>query len=286
MNNEAIGRSAIGNRVAAACVLATFVSGCLSEVSTSVRETAGPSVEHFRLVRPGVVPIAAQFHQVGHSIVGQLALTNACNTESVQSIKRQEVTDRHTNRGAAIGWLLAGGVVTALGTGLMVASGGADKRVTCGDYSDGDECHSMSGAMLETGLLAALSGLTVAVPAGISLAQKPKIETKDLGEEQISFVTSSNVPCAPPTNLEGIVVAIDLPGNGNWSGRSAADGTVRIEVQPSIPMPEGESVSIRVQSVPSTLASNVVPGAVLAAVTFVKPQALQETKLKQKQAKR
>jgi hypothetical protein len=258
----------------------------LAEVSTSVRETPGVSLQRFRLVRAGVMPIAGQFRQEGHAVVGQLTLTGACNAESVQTIRRQEVKDTHTNRSAAIGWLVAGGVVAAIGTGLLVASGDADKRVTCGDYREGDKCQSESGAMQEVGLTALLSGLTMAVPGGYFLSRKPQIETKDLPEKQTSSVTSQNVACAPASSLEGVVVAVELPGNGSWSGRATADGTVRIEIQATIPMPADATVPITLQSVPSTFATSVTPGTVLAEVTFAKPRASQESGSQRKLTKR
>ena len=227
------------------------------------------------------MPIAGQFRQEGHAVVGQLALTGACNAESVQSIKRQQVTDMHTNRTAAIGWLVAGGVITAIGTGLLVASGDANTQVTCGDQREGDTCQSESGALQRGGLSILLGGLTMAVPGGYFLSRKPQIETKDLPEKRASRVTSQNVACAPPSSLEGIVVAVELPEGGSWSGRVSSDGTVRIEIQPRIPLPEGATVPVTVQSVPLTFATSVTAGTVLADVTFVKPQA-QETKAQRK----
>jgi hypothetical protein len=274
MSKEIIGRRS--SRLTAACVLVSCLSGCLAEVSTSVRETPGIPQQRFRLVRAGIMPIAGQFRQEGHAVAGQLTLTGACNAESVQSIKRQEVTDTHTNRSAAVGWLVAGGVIAAIGTGLLVASGDADKQVTCGDYREGDKCQSESGAMQEIGLTALLSGLTMAVPGGYFLSRRPQIETKDLPEKQLAHVTSQNVACAPASSLSG-VVAVELPGNGSWSGRASADGSVRIEIQPGIPIPGGATVPVSIQSVPSTFATSVTPGTVLAEVTFVK-QSLPEAK--------
>src|SRR6185369_13220234 len=265
MKHQRIGRWS--SRITAVCVLASCLSGCLSEVSTSVRETSGVPQQRLRLIRAGVMPIAGQFRQEGHAVVGQLALTGACNAESVQSIKRQQVTDMHTNRTAAIG--------------LLVASGDANTQVTCGDQREGDTCQSESGALQGAGLSILLGGLTMAVPGGYFLSRKPQIETKDLPEKQASRVTSQNVACAPPSSLEGIVVAVELPEGGSWSGRVSSDGTVRIEIQPRIPLPEGATVPVTVQSVPLTFATSVTAGTVLADVTFVKPQA-QETKAQRK----
>ncbi|HEY3253575.1 MAG TPA: hypothetical protein VGJ91_06490 [Polyangiaceae bacterium] len=232
-----------------------------------MRETPGVPQQQLRLVR-GALPIAGTFRQAGHAIVGQLTLTPACNAETIQSIKRQELTDTHTNRSAAIGWLVAGGVMAAIGAGLLVASGDADKQVSCGEGREGDKCVSESGAMQELGLTTLLSGVVFGAPGGIFLARPPKIESKDLPEKQLSHVTSQNVACAPPSSLEGIAVAVELPGNGSWSGRAAGDGSVRIEVQPTISLPEGATVQVVVQSVPPTFTSSVAVGTVLGEVSF------------------
>jgi len=273
MIDESIGLGPVARRLTAICVLASSLSGCLSEVSSSVRETAGAPLQRLRLVRSGVAPIAGTFRQDGHTIVGRLTLTPACNAETFQRVKRQQVTDAHTNRSSAIGWLVAGGVIAAIGTGLLAASGDADKQVSCGEQQAGDRCASEESAMQELGLTTLLTGLATGVAGGIFLIRKPQIETKDLPEQEVSRVTSQGVSCASAASLEGIGVAIELPGNGTWSGRATADGTVRIEVQPTIPMPEGAKVQVLVQSVSSTFASSVSPGDVLGEVTFEKQRA-------------
>ena len=129
---------------------------------------------------------------------------------------------------------------------------------------------SESSALQELGLTTLLTGIVVGVPGGLFLARKPKIETKDLPEKQLSQVTARNVACAPASSLEGVVVAVELPGNDSWSGRAAPDGSVRIEVGPTIPMPEGATVQVAVQSVPSTFTSSVAVGTVLDEVRLEK----------------
>lgn len=274
MSNETLARWGATRRMTAVCVLASSLSGCLSEVSTSVRETPGIPVQHLRLIRPETLPIAGTFHQDGHAIVGQLTLPNACNAESRQRVKRQGVTERHTNHAAAIGWMVAGGVLTAVGVGVMAASANADQQVNCGEGRAGDRCESEASAMQELGLTTLLTGLTAATTGGVFLALEPHVETQDLPEREVSKVTSENVACAPTSTLADVVVAIELPGNGTWTGQASADGAVRIDVQPTIAMPDGAKVQIVLHSVPPTFAINVRPGTVLGEVTFEKTQPL------------
>jgi len=275
MFNNTSQHSSVARRLTAAWVLASSLSGCLSEVSSSVRETPGAPVQHLRLVRPEVLPIAGQFRQAGHAVIGQLVLTGACNAESVEHVKRQEITELHTNRNSAVGWVVVGGLIAVVGAGLLAASGDADQHVTCGEQRAGDRCDSEASAMQELGVTTLLMGLTAGVTGGVFLARKPQLETKDLPEREASRVISVGVACAPTASLNGVIVGFELPGQGTWSARAAADGAVRIEVPRAIPLPEGTTVQVVVESVPATFGNSVTPGAVLGEVRFEKQRTAQ-----------
>ena len=124
--------------------------------------------------------------------------------------------------------------------------------------------------MQEVGVTTLITGLAISVVGGVFLARKPQLQSKELPEQEVSRVTSSGVACASVASLEGVTVAFELPQNGSWSGRVTADGTVRIDVQPMIPMPEGAKVQVVIQTVPSTFATSVAVGSVLAEVTLEK----------------
>ena len=134
-------------------------------------------------------------------------------------------------------------------------------------------CNSESSALEDAGLTTLLSGLVAAVAGGYSLAQKPTIQTKELPSETHTQLLSNNASCGTTAALEGLSVAVDLPGNGSWRGRTALDGSVRIDVSDSIKLPEGAPLTVVVDSVPPLLAGIVTPGAVLGDVKLVRGSA-------------
>ena len=253
------------------CLAAVLLSGCsFTQTSTSVRSLPDPPTQHVHLTRAGVIPVTGTFHQEAHSIVGQLAFTTDCTAESRQLVHRQQTTDTHPNRGTAAVITVLGGVATAVGAGFLVASGNADKHVYCGEGKAGDTCQSESSAAADLGLTLLLSGITTAVAGGYLWAQKPKVETTDLPSETHTQLLANNVSCGTTPALEGLSVALDVPGNGTWRGRTALDGSVRIEVSDSIKLPDGVTLSVVVDSVPPILAGIVSPGAVLGEVKLAR----------------
>lgn len=253
-------------RLTALGLLASTVSGCsFTQSSTTVRSLPEPPVEHLRLTRADSSPVSGTFEQNGHAVVGQLTLGAGCASESNQTVRRQSITETRTNRTTAITWVVLGGVLTAVGAGFLVASQSADKQVTCGnDLSsapkEGDECHSQSGILSEAGFSTLLSGLAIGTGAGIFLARKPQTETADLPSQQLTRVTAP-VACGNTEALAGLVVALELPAGGRWTGRAASDGSVRIDINEKISLPAQMSVPVVVESVPPSLAGLVTVGA-------------------------
>ena len=255
-------------RWAAFCVASWALAGCtgFTQTTTSVHSLPDAPTQHVRLTRAGVIPVTGSFHQEGHAIVGQLSFTNDCTAESRQLVRRQETTNTHPNRALGVGLAVAGGIITAVGTGLLVASGSANHDVSCGEGRAGDTCNSESSALATAGLSALVLGLTSAFCGGYSLAQKPKLETTELSPETHSQLIANNVSCGTTPALEGLSVTVELPGNGSWRGRTALDGSVRIDVSESLKLPEGVTLPVVVDSVPPLLAGTVTPGASLGEV--------------------
>jgi hypothetical protein len=244
-------------------------AGCsLTSSTTTLRTALGPAVEQHRLQRADTNAVTGAFQQQGHAIIGQLAFTADCVTQSTRPVYRQEVTDRRTNRAAATAWTVAGGVIVAAGVGMLVASSSADQQVNCGQMQAGDQCQSEASALQTVGFATLLAGL---IPIGsglIFLAQKPRTETKDLPSEAIATVEPGAVACGATAELEGLSALVEIPGNGKWTGRAAADGTLRIEINDRIPLLEGSRVMVTVESVPAGIAGLVSPGATLGSLTL------------------
>ncbi|MET0794181.1 MAG: hypothetical protein ABW061_21850 [Polyangiaceae bacterium] len=269
MANRESKRLGRAQRLAALFLAGTLVAGC-TQTTTNVRSLPGPSVEHIHLTRAGVIPVAGAFRQEGHSIVGQLAFTTDCTAESRQIIRQQVTTDTHQDRRASIALTVVGATVAAAGVGLLAASSDADQEVSCGQGRAGDRCQSESSALMELGLSALLSGLTAGVAGGYLLAQKPQIETRELPTETRTQLIANGVSCGPTRVLEGLSVSFELPHGGAWSGRAAADGSVRIDVNEGIRLPEGTTVRIVVDAVPAGLAAIVSPGMLVGEVSLAR----------------
>jgi hypothetical protein len=110
-------------------------------------------------------------------------------------------------------------------------------------------------------------GLTAATAAGIFLVRKPQTETTELPSEQVTHVTAP-VACGNAASLEGLVLALELPGNGKWTGRAANDGSVRIEINDKIPLPTQATIAVTVDSVPPSFAGLLTPGANVGTLTL------------------
>ena len=257
----------------ALAIASSLLGGCTGfrETTTSIRSLPEAPVERVRLSRVGVSPIAGSFRQQGHAVLGQLSITDQCTKESTQLIRKQEQKDTHTVRGTATTWTVVGGLVAAVGTGLLVASADADGRVTCGEGKAGDQCESASSALQSAGLTLLAAGLSSAIAGGYFLAQKPELETKELPVERVTRAQADGVSCGATRMVEGLVVGFEIPGNGTWSGQALADGSVRIEVSSGIKLPDSGSLPVLAVAVPPNLAGVVSPGSRLGEVGFSKP---------------
>jgi len=262
------------SQIVALAVATSSLSACTGfrETTTSIRSLPDKPVERVRLTRAGVSPIAGEFRQQEHSVLGQLSITHLCTQESTQLIRKREESDTHTVRGTAMAWTVVGGLVTAVGAGLLVASDDADKRVSCGEGKAGDQCESESSAMQTAAFSLLVTGLSSAIAGGYFLAQKPSTETKELPAERVTRVQAESVSCGATRMVEGLSVGVEIPGNGTWTGVALADGSVRIEVSPGIKLPDSGTLPVVVMAVPANLAGVVSPGMRLGEVALKKQQ--------------
>lgn len=258
-------------RAAALCLLTSLLSGCsFNESSTRIRSLPEPPSERLRLVRSDAPALTGTFRQDGHAVLGELAFTTECVNERTLRVRRESLTETRNNRTTSTAWAIVGGAFAAAGTGLLIASRSADKRVYCGNgdtVMDGDQCRSLSGLESDVGFTTVLTGAVIAASAGIFALRKPSTTITDLPTEQRQSVTAP-VACGKTAALEGTVVALELPQNGKWTGRVSGDGMVRIDVNPTIALPDQATLPVVVDSVPPSLAEFVHPGLGIGTVTL------------------
>ena len=145
-----------------ACVgLAVAVAGCSTTQTTlSVRSTPQAPSQRIRLVRPDTV--TGQWHQEGRSLTGQLSFVAACQAETVQVTRREQVKDTHANPRYSTGAYVAGALISLVGVAILASSADKDDTVSCGNGDTphaGDTCDSEAGAWRALGAVTLGSGL-------------------------------------------------------------------------------------------------------------------------------
>jgi hypothetical protein len=205
-------------------------------------------------------PISASWRQEGLSLVGQLAFSDACRTETVQVARRTQVTDTHPNRRYTTGAYITGAALSLLGVAIVASAQGKDHTVTCGGGDaprSGDTCYSEAGAWQRIGLGSIGAGLGSVLGGAIVQSRKPIVETKDLpNDEQVRAVPSRR-SCGSTAALEGSTVAASLSSGGKWTGVLDAQGRVRIDLAGSSPK-RGTLATMSLQSV-APAASPLLP---------------------------
>ncbi len=251
-------------------LLLAFLNGCAS-TTTSVIAKEAPPVTRLHLSRSDAEPVSATFFQDGHSIGGTVRLANACSLETTRTTLSERRTTTKQSTGATIAWLVTGGVITAAGIGLMAASPHQDQRVFCGNGDTGragDTCDSVSSALMQVGLTTLGLGLGATALGVIGVVQKPKIETESLPPQQVTTSTPES-PCGGAEALDGMLIALELPNGGRWTGPVLRDGTLRIEISPEVPLAGGEA-RFFIDSVPAALADVIVRGTSLGTLTLAR----------------
>jgi hypothetical protein len=216
-------------------LLALLLSGCaMTETTTTIRVQPGSPTERIRLVRPDASALSAVWRQEGSSVVGQLSFNDVCDTEAVQVNRRTQLTDTHPNRRYATGAYIAGAVLSVAAVALFANAQGKSESVTCGSGGSapqsGDRCDSEAGAWRELGAITLGAGLGAFLGGAIVQTRKPRIESKDLpNEQQVRSVPNHN-GCGDPDTLEGAVVRATLSSGGMWTGITDRSGVVRIDL--------------------------------------------------------
>jgi hypothetical protein len=248
----------------------TLACACVSRAQ--VHSTADAPSTHVRLARADAAALTASFRTEGQTLVGQLGFTQNCAEETRQVTHSESQRTRVSAGWVAVGALGAASAV--LGAYALSAASSADHTVTCGSGSGspraGDKCESSASSLTEAGTSALISGVGFAVLGGYMAAQTKQTERQAL-PDQTSLKVREAQPCGKLSALDGMEVAVLLPGfGGKWSGRVQADGTARIELSTKVAIAQNSLVDVFVESVPPPLAGVVAPGSVLAQVKLAR----------------
>jgi hypothetical protein len=249
---------------AAVLLLSASLVGCaMTETTTSIRSLPGPALERIRLERPGPKPISATWRQDGLALVGELAFTDACRTETVQVTRRTQLTDTHPNRSYSTGAYVAGAALSLLGVVLVANAQGKDTNVTCGSGGgaprSGDTCESDAGAWREIGAVTIGAGLGAILGGVIVQSGKPVVKAQALPSEQQVRVSPGKHSCGSVAALKGSTVAAALTSGGEWTGVVDAQGAVRIDLSGSAHL-RGTHAALRLESVAPAAATLLVVG--------------------------
>jgi hypothetical protein len=248
--------------------LVALATAC-SSTTTHVVANEQPAVTRLRLSRSDAAPLRATFQQEGHSIHGSVEWSTECSFDTTRRTSNARTTTTKSNTGANIGWFIASGVVTAVGAGFMVAAPHQDQRVFCGDGGapqPGDTCDSVSSAEMKLGATIVGLGLGMTVLTALAAARKPKTTTETLPPDEVT-TTLAGSSCGAPAALEGMLIALELPNGGRWSGKLEHGGSFRIDIDPQISLPASEA-RIFVDDVPPAAAAIVTRGSLLGTLSL------------------
>ncbi len=225
---------------ALAVLVAVGVSlpGCaMTETTTTVRAQPQPFVQRLRLERPDLVPISGAWHQEALALVGQLAFSRACRTETIRRTKQVQVTDTHPNRRYATGAYITGAALSVLGLALVANAQGKNEHVTCGSGDEapraGNTCDSEAGAWRTLGFTTLGAGLGAILGGAIVQTRKSVVTSKDLPTQEEVLLAPEALSCGSPATLKDSTVAATLSSGGKWFGAVDSQGTVRIDLRGS-----------------------------------------------------
>jgi hypothetical protein len=245
-------------------------SGCTA-TTTSIVVSEQPSMTRLRLSHEGANALQATLRQEGHTVFGTVSFTAECSLETTRTTLKEQSKSSKASTASIIGYAIAGVALTAVGTGLMVASKNPDHRVYCGEVDEapkaGDSCWSDASTVMEVGLITLGTGLGLGGIAGFNAMRKPTVETVALPAEHVTTITPE-AACGNDEALEGMIVALELSNGSRWLGQVAKDGAFSVEVSPEV-LGAGEARAF-VDSVPATLAGLIARGALLGTISLVR----------------
>ena len=223
-------------------------------------------MQHVRLVRPDAEPLQAEWRQEGRELVGQLSLTAACQAETRQLVKREQVTETAPNKAYYVSAYVVGALVSAVGLGFVANASGKSESVYCGNggqVRSGDSCRSEAGVWRTGGFALLGTGLGTMLGGALVQARKSEVQTSELLPEEHVAVDPKLHACARVEDLEGTVVAAELSGGGNWLGTADAQGVVRIELGPNANLGAQQTARFSVDSAPEPTDRFARPGLAL-----------------------
>ncbi|HVJ17892.1 MAG TPA: hypothetical protein VM686_20875 [Polyangiaceae bacterium] len=248
-------------------MLAVTTAACSTTKTTStLRTSVEPTTQRFRLVRPDADALSAEWQQDGHRILGKLSFTAACQTETTQVTRREQVKETRANGAYTATAYVLGGVLSAAGVGLYAASAGQDDTVSCGDggnVEEGDKCNSPAGIFREVGAVTIGLGITSIIAGVIAGLRKPTTETVELPSETRATVAPAVHSCGELSQLAGLTVTAALSDGGKWSGSADENGNISIDLSPNLHLHGGVTARLSIESVPAKASRFIKPGAVL-----------------------
>lgn len=226
----------IARSLVALTALQAFLPGCqLTETTTTVRAQSQAPTERIRLERPDSAPLSGAWQQNGTTLVGQLAFTNACGTETVQRTKLVQVKDTHPNRRTSTAAYIAGSALAVMSLALFANSQGKSEHVTCGSGDGepvaGNRCDSEAGAWRSLGAITLGAGVGAILGGAIVASRKPVVTSKDLPSQERVLVSPGPKSCGDIAALQGSQVAATLSTGGKWTSTVDADGSVHIDLR-------------------------------------------------------
>jgi hypothetical protein len=274
-------RPSVGSRL---CRLPVVVLGSVSllgcsmtRTTVSVRSTAQAPTQQVRLIRPDAAPLTAAWRQEGRELVGQLAFTAACQSETRQVTRREQLTETRPNKTYYVAAYVAGALLSVAGVGMLAASQSKNDEVYCGSGGHpraGDTCDSEAGAwrkvgvgVLSTGLVSILSGVLVQT-------RPPDVRAGWLPPEERVSIDPKVYACGHGEDLKDLVLAAELSGGGKWLGKSDEQGVVRIVLGPNADLASRQSARFLVESAPKRAESFAPSGLALGELELSAPRKL------------
>jgi hypothetical protein len=242
------------SRVLIVALAVVSLPGCsMTKTTVSVRSTAQAPTQHLRLVRPDAAPLTAVWRQEGRQLVGQLAFTPACQAETHQVTRREQVTDTRPNQSYYVGAYVAGALLSVAGLALIANSQGKSEEVSCGSGARpraGDTCDSPAGLWRTGGIVVLGTGLGTILGGALVQARPPEIRAGWLPPEKRVSVDPKIYACGTRAELKDVVVAAGLSGGGRWLGKADDQGAVRIELGANADLSSRQFARFTVESAP------------------------------------
>lgn len=229
--------------------------GCsMTKTTVSVRSTSQAPTQQIRLVRPDAAPLTAVWRQEGRELVGQLAFTAACQAETHQVTRREQVTDTRPNKSYYVGAYVAGALLSVAGLALIANSQDKSEEVVCGSGARpraGDTCDSPAGLWRTGGVVVLGTGLGTILGGALVQARPPEIRAGWLPPEKHVSVDPKVYACGTRADLKDVVIAAELSGGGRWLGKSNEQGAVRIALGANADLSSRQSARFIVESAPT-----------------------------------